>query len=86
MKKLFYKNNKNLRYFYINSINIKQNEKYLYIKKFYFKNYYSYPYPFFFIDEAYDTKTYSLLENDYKMFHSIFKKTLAIKKIIYDFK
>ena len=50
------------------------------LKNFTFKNYYSYPYPFFFIDQAYDNKTYSLLENDYKIFHLYFQKNTRFKE------
>mgnify|MGYP005993146491 CR=1 FL=1 len=44
------------------------------------KNYFSYPYPFFYIDEAYSEKTYSYLEKDYKQFHDYFKKDSRYKE------
>lgn len=44
------------------------------------KNYFSYPYPFFHIDEAYSEKIYSYLEKDYKQFHDYFKKDFRYKE------
>jgi len=44
------------------------------LKNFDKKNYFSYPFPFFYIDKAYDEKTYEYLKKDYTLFHKYFKK------------
>lgn len=44
------------------------------INNFNYKNYFSYPFPFFYIDNAYDEKTYEHLKKDYTLFHDYLKK------------
>ena len=40
------------------------------------KKYFSHPFPFFFIENAYDEKTYEYLKKDYILFQEFFKKKI----------
>lgn len=42
--------------------------------------YYSYPFPFFYIDRAFDQKIYDFLKKDYILFHKFFQKNTKYKK------
>ena len=55
-------------------------EKISILNKFDRKNYFSYPYPFFFIDNAYEDRIYSYLDKDYKLFHNYFEKKTQYKE------
>jgi hypothetical protein len=55
-------------------------EKISILNRFDRNNYFSYPYPFFFIDNAYEDKIYSYLEGDYKLFHNYFEKNTQYKE------
>jgi hypothetical protein len=55
-------------------------EKISILNRFDRKNYFSYPYPFFFIDNAYEDRIYSYLDKDYKLFHNYFEKKTQYKE------
>ena len=50
------------------------------INNFKLQDYFSHPFPFFLINNAYDEKTYDHLEKDYKLFHNYFQKNLRYKE------
>lgn len=50
------------------------------INNFKLQDYFSHPFPFFLINNAYDEKTYDYLEKDYKLFHNYFQKNLRYKE------
>ena len=50
------------------------------LRNFNEKNYFSYPFPFFYIDKAYDEKTYEQLKKDYILFQKYFQKNKDYKK------
>ena len=49
------------------------------INNFKKKDYNSYPFPHFIIDQPFDEKTYSRLEKDYNLFISYFKRKLIVR-------